>query len=406
MQPLLQLPNSAARALHLQAQGLLHKPRRRADKASVLAIIRQMAALQIDTISVVARSPYLVLWSRLGNYAQQWLDELLDEGELFEYWSHEACFLPIADYPLYRHRMLNPAVGSWKYNLRWLAQHPDEVEKVRQYIRQHGATRSIDFAQEHKRQSGWWEWKPEKRALEVLFSLGELMVARRQGFQRVYDLQERVLPDWSDQRDLPELETCLQQQVLLAVKALGCASTAWIADYFRMQKLQGSHHPQHLAKLGLLLPIELQDKQGNWQQAWLHPDLYEQAQLAQAGELKPRLTRILSPFDPVVWDRKRALQLFGFDYRLECYTPAAKRQFGYFTLPVLRNGQLIGRLDAKAHRKSGQLELISWHPEAQLKPSAAMYRDLATCLHEFADWHQCPQLLCREQIDRALVAAL
>lgn len=406
MQAQLALNNSAARALHLHAQGLLHKPARKASKATVLASIRQMAALQIDTISVVARSPYLVLWSRLGAYDKLWLDELLAEGELFEYWSHEACFLPIADYPLYRHRMLNPAAGSWKYNLRWMEQHPEVVNKVRDYIRQHGATRSMDFVHEQKREAGWWEWKPEKRALEVLFSLGELMVARRQGFQRVYDLQQRVLPDWSDQRDLPQLEDCLRQQVLLSVKALGCSTSAWISDYFRMNKLQGQHHPQQLAQSAQLISIRLQDDQGSWHPAWLHPDHLEAATLAAAGKLKPSVTRILSPFDPVVWDRKRALQLFGFDYRLECYTPAAKRQHGYFCLPVLRNGQLIGRLDAKAHRKSGHVELISWHAEAGLRRSEAMYRDLATCVHEFANWHDCPELRCSSQIEPDFKRAL
>ncbi len=406
MTPLLRLNNRAARALQLAAQGLLQKPRRRADKAAVLACIRQMAALQIDTISVVARSPYLVLWSRLGDYQPDWLDDLLAEGRLFEYWSHEACFLPIEDYGLYRHRMLNPAAGSWKYNLRWLEQHPHEVDKVRRYIQEFGASRSIDFVHQQKRQSGWWEWKPEKRALEVLFSLGELMVARRQGFQRVYDLRERVLPDWSDQRDLPALEHGLQQQVLLSVKALGACNSAWIADYFRMSKLQGTHHPQHLARQDLLLPIQLEDVAGNWHDGWLHPDLLELAQQAAAGDLNATTTRILSPFDPLVWDRKRAAQLFGFDYRLECYTPAPKRQYGYFTLPVLRHTQLIGRLDAKVHRKQGRLEIISWHPEPELKASKASYRDLASCLHEFGSWQQCPQITCSQQVKPALLAAL
>ena len=132
----------------------------------------------------------------------------------------------------------------------------------------------------------------------------------------------------------------------------------------------------------------------------------EAASAAAAGKLKASVTRVLSPFDPVVWDRKRALQLFGFDYRLECYTPAAKRQYGYFCLPVLRNGQLIARLDAKAHRKHAELEIISWHFEPGVRRSEALYRDLAASLHDFADWHECPTLRCSHQLEHDLKRAL
>jgi hypothetical protein len=374
----------AARALHLAAQGLLTTSKRQASKADVLRCIRQMGALQIDTINVVARSPYLVLWSRLGHFQNEWLEELLAEGKIFEYWAHEACFLPIEDYGLYRHQMISPLGMGWKYNHRWLTENAAQVEQIRQHIHQQGESRSADFERKEGKGNGWWSWKPEKRSLEVLFTIGELMVARRHKFQRIYDLRERVHPQWQDAHHLqPQLE-CQRQQVLMAVKALGICKASWVADYFRMKKLDAAIQPAALAEQGLLLTAEVE----GWEQAaYVHPDHHALLKQAAAGALKPTATRILSPFDPVVWDRKRASELFGFDYKIECYTPEAKRRYGYFTLPLLRRGALIGRMDAKAHRKDGVFEIKKLHLEPEVRVSQALATDLAAAIKQFAEWH-------------------
>ncbi|MDE2430970.1 MAG: YcaQ family DNA glycosylase, partial [Burkholderiales bacterium] len=228
-----QMSIGSARALHLAAQGLLAAPHKKAKKDDLLACIKQMAALQIDTINIVARSPYLVLWSRLGQYDISWLDELLKEKKIFEYWSHEACFLPIEDFGLYRHQMISPHGLGWKYNQRWLNENTHEVEKIKQYIQQYGACRSADFERTDGKSGGWWEWKPEKRALELLFTTGELMVAERQKFQRVYDLRERVHPDWNDAIHLEQNLDCQRKLVLKAIRALGICKANWVSDYFR-----------------------------------------------------------------------------------------------------------------------------------------------------------------------------
>lgn len=381
----MQLPLASARALHLAAQGLLHPIRKIASKADLLLCIRQMSALQIDTISVVARSPYLVLWSRLGQYQNHWLDELLAEAAIFEYWSHEACFLPIEDYALYRHQMVSPRGLGWKYNHRWLTENASQVEHIRQHIRQHGETRSADFERKDGKAGGWWEWKPEKRSLEVLFTTGELMVAKRHNFQRVYNLRERIHPEWSDSRDLPEQTTCQQQQVLNAVRALGIAKAAWIGDYFRMDKLASAIFAEKMAQQGRLIRVQV----ANWDQtAYVHPEHEERLQQAYQGQLKASATRILSPFDPVVWDRKRALELFDFDYKLECYTPETKRRYGYFSLPILRRGALIARMDAKAHRREGRFEIKALHLEPGTRISQSLIKDLSATIKEFAVWHQ------------------
>jgi uncharacterized protein len=185
------LSSDAARALMLAAQGLSRRPDQPAGKADVLSEIRRMNVLQIDTIHIVARSPYLVLWSHLGDYEPRWLDDLLAEGALFEYWAHEACFLPIEDYPLYRHRMLDAANMGWKYAREWAAQNRDALDRVLAHVRENGAVRSADFERTDGSDGKWWGWKTEKRALESLFTSGELMIVRRHNFQRIYDLRER-----------------------------------------------------------------------------------------------------------------------------------------------------------------------------------------------------------------------
>jgi len=379
----LHLSMSGARALHLAAQGLLQPRRRKAGKDDVLDAIRRMQMLQIDTINVVARSPYLVLWSRLGNYPAAWLDELLAEGKLFEYWAHEACFLPIEDYGLYRHRMLDPSAMGWKYSSTWMRERAGEVAALLAHIRSTGPVRSSDFERTDGKSGGWWEWKPEKRSLEVLFTSGALMIARRHNFQRVYDLAERVLPDWSDART-PSLPEVRRSFALRSVKALGLARAAWVPDYHRTRRPHVNLAA--LADEGALLRARV----AGWDEpVYIHPEHAGLAQEAAAGTLTPTLSTILSPFDPVVWDRRRALELFGFDYRLECYTPAAKRRHGYFTLPILRRGALVGRIDAKAQRRAGVFEVKAAFFEPGLRASEALLRDVAAALLRCARWHGC-----------------
>jgi uncharacterized protein len=393
----------AARNLHLASQGLLALPRRKAVKDDVLAAIRNMGALQIDTIHVVARSPYLVLWSRLGAYPQAWLDELLAEGKLFEYWSHEACFLPVEDYGLYRHRMIDPGSLGWKYSAKWLEQHRDTVEAVLRQIREHGPVRSADFKRTDGKGGGWWEWKPEKRSLEILFSAGKLMIARRQNFQRIYDLPERVLPAWDDATMMPAIDATRRALLLKAVRALGLAKSSWIGDYFRTAKSKPVPDPESLVAEGALLRASVE----GWPApVYVHPDRLPLLEAAAAGVLKATATTLLSPFDPVVWDRKRAIELFSFDYKLECYTPEAKRQYGYFTLPILRRGQIVGRLDAKAHRADGVLEVKALYLEEGLAPTERFATDLAQALRRCAAWHGTPDIDVRRTEPRGFDAML
>lgn len=402
MSTVLHLSLPAARALHLAAQGMLAPVRRRATRDDVLAAIRRMGVLQIDTIHVVARSPYLVLFSRLGAYDPTWLDALLAEGRLFEYWAHEACFVPIEDYGLYRHRMIDPGSMGWKYSARWMSEHREQVEALLAHIREHGPVRSADFKRTDGKANGWWEWKPEKRSLEVLFTAGRLMIARRHNFHRVYDLTERVLPGWDDTQ-MPSLADTRRSLLLKAVQALGVARAAWIGDYFRTAKSRPDPDPESLVEQGALIKAQVE----GWSApAYIHPAHAGLAQAAADGALKPTLTTLLSPFDPVVWDRKRALELFNFDYRLECYTPEAKRVYGYFTLPILHRGALVGRLDAKAHRAERVFEVKVLYLEPGVRMTQRLVDDIAAALARCAAWHSCDRVTVMRCDPRALRAAL
>ena len=385
------------RRILLNAQGLAQAPARKVVKADVLNAIRRMKVLQIDSINVVARSPYLVLWSRLGDYEPAWLDELLAEGALFEYWAHAMCFIPVEDYPLFRRSMLD-GIRSWKQAAGWVRDHPEVAGQVLTRIRQEGGLRSADFVSDQKPSGGWWNWKEEKLALEYLLILGELMVSRRQNFQRVYDLRERVLPAWNDglnQENVPEREQVLQTLTLKTMEALEVALADWVPDYFRLPKTGNLARLEALANAGLLQRVEIEGLSGP---AYLHPS---------AETVQPAgLTSLLSPFDPLVWDRKRLLDLFDFNYTIEVYTPASKRSFGYFTLPILHRDRMVGRLDPKAHRAEGLFEVKALFLEPGVMATEDLVEGLCAALRSLAAWHGTPEVVIRRSEPEDLAARL
>lgn len=376
----------AVRLLLLAAQGLTNPPARPAAKPDVLATIRRMGALQIDTIHVIARSPYMVLFSRLGDYQPAWLDELLAEGALFEYWSHAACFLPVEDYPLYVSRM-QKYIQRY-YTAEWSAAHHETITRVMNLVQAEGEVRSADFERTDGRKGSWWDWKVEKRVLEYLFTLGDLMIARREKFQRVYNLRERVQPGWDVSRAVP-LEEAQDELAVRSVRSMGAAPARWVADYFRLPKAGMTGRLERLADTNLLSRVAVDGWQDPWYIAPEHLPLLERA---ATGELEPSYTTLLSPFDPLIWDRERARALFHFDFSLECYLPAPKRRYGYYLLPILHRGQLIGRLDAKAHRRQGIFEVRALYLEPGVSADHDLAQEVREAIQRCAEWHGTPKV--------------
>lgn len=380
--------------MQLAAQGLLRRPTRGARRADLVAAVERMRLLQIDTIHVVARSPYLVLHSRLGNYPMHWLDEALADGCLAECWAHEACFVSAADIAWHR-EVHEDRAHHWAHRnaARMYREHRAEMDAMLARIRAGGPVRAADFARrENAGPAGWWEWKPEKRWLEAWFALGDVMVARRDRFQRVYDLAERVLAGLQPEfQPIPDLSAARQRQhfIVEGVRALGVTQAAWIADYFRLKPRVTERELAPLLASGQLLSTTVE---GWLAPGYVHRDHAELLEQALAGKLRATHTAVLSPFDPLVWDRGRALAMFGFEYTIECYTPAAKRRFGYFVLPILHRGRLVGRLDAKAHRDTGVFEIKALFLESGVQPSSTLVQAVARAVRETAQWHGTPQI--------------
>jgi len=375
-----------ARALILYAQGLLQPHREPAVKDDVLAAIDRIALLQIDTINVVARAPYMALFSRLGAYTPAWLDELLAEGRIFEYWAHAACFIPIEQYPYHRRLMLENA--RFHHYRAWYDDHKTDADIILKHVQEHGAVRSADFERKDGKRGTWWDWKIEKDALENWFAAGELMIARREKFQRVYDLRERVYPAWSDDR-AASLDETIRYFTLRSVQALGVAQPGWVADYYRLPKAQVSQAIRELLAAGEIVEINVE----GWPEPALITGTAKKLLIENPAALVPTHTTLLAPFDALIWDRKRAKVLFDFDFSIECYLPAAKRKYGYYLLPVLHRGRLVARLDAKAHRKEGIFEVKSFYWEPGLKVEDEMLSTVRAAIQRCADWHGTPTLL-------------
>lgn len=387
-----------ARCVQLAAQGLLQPLRRRPHQADVVVAIERMRLLQIDTIHVVARSPYLVLHTRLGDYPMPWLDEALAQGKLAECWAHEACFVSAADIGLH-HGWRAQRADHWahRHAARMHREQREGMEALLAGIRSTGPVRAADFARNDFDKTtanpGWWAWKPEKRWLEAWFALGELMVVRRENFQRVYDLSERVLASLEPPFDPTSVEVSATEMrrrfILDSVRALGVTQAGWIADYFRLKPRVSDGELAPLLASGELLAVAVQ----GWScPAYVHRKHAALLEQALRGRLRATHTALLSPFDPLVWDRARLRAMFDFEYTLECYTPAPKRRYGYFVLSILHRGRLVGRLDAKAHRGEGVFEIKSLFLEPGVKVGPVLLKALATTMADTARWHGTPEL--------------
>lgn len=369
-----------ARRVALAAQGMNRVRPETVSTRHLNATMQRMGVLQIDSVNVFARSHYMPLFSRLGHYDQALLEKLLfaARGPYTEYWGHMASFIPTCDWSLFRFRMDDMRARYGSDPAGWFRQNQKVVEWVRAELRERGPLRpaEIEHDTSEKKRGPWWDWNDVKNALEHLWYFGEVAIAGRQGFQRRYALVEDVIP--AEVLSAPVARSdAYRELVSRAARAHGVATAADIADYWRLgnsREVNGAIN--ELVDAGELLPVTVQGWNGPRDSAWM-----------PTGTRIPRhvrCTAILTPFDPVVWFRERAERLFDFDYRIEIYTPAHKRRFGYYSLPVLIDERIVARIDLKADRAGSTLLVQSawWEPDAP--PDAA--RRIAEELHSAALW--------------------
>ncbi len=367
------------RRIALDQQGLLKIDCFGRGKAATLRAVEHLGYVQIDTISVVERAHHHVLWSRVSNYQPKFLDQLVKQRAIFEYWYHAASWLPMRDY-----RFALPRMASINGDRSWFDSSDSKlINHILERIRVEGPLRARDFEDTRTGKKQWWDWKPAKQALEQLFMQGELMVSGREGFQKIYDLAERVLPDWVDTRH-PSMEEYAGYLIDTTLAAHGFATQKTITYLRKGQALREAISEQLVArvKAGNLTTIKLGDNST----AYANPELLESRAPHTSATVK-----ILSPFDNLVIQRERGREIFGFDYQIECYVPQPQRQFGYFCLPILYRDRLVGRVDCKAHRNQQKLELKSVHIEQKVDDEFPHRLDSA--LQSFAAFNGCSEVL-------------
>jgi uncharacterized protein YcaQ len=388
----LEMSLDTARTLAVVKQGLHRRPAMN-DRRTLLETIRQIGLLQLDTIHVVARSHYLVTLSRVGLYDRADLDALLyPDRRLFEQWAHAACLIPIEDYEYFAPAILARREHSLQpWLLRSLGEDAQQIlAAVLADVRERGPLASRDFKDTRDQRGTWWDWKPAKTALEILFEQGYLMVDRREKFQRYYDLSERVLPTSARLLSGRTLDDWRRWATLRSVACLGLATAAQVSDYYRQRKRAARAMVETLSAEGSIVPVNVE----GWPDtAYLDPADLPLVDEIKAGRHQPTLTAFLSPFDNLIWDRQRVADLFGFDYRAEMYQPAAKRKYGYYVLPILHRGRLVGRLDPKADRQAGTLIVRAIYLEPGQVITDELLDGVVGALGEFLAFHHMERLV-------------
>jgi uncharacterized protein len=369
------VPLSAARTLFLARQHLV-RPRAATLTARRLSrFVEDVGGIQMDSINVLDRAHYLTLWSRFGPYDRGRLDRLVyDQRLLFEYWAHAACLVPTSMLPWWRRAMLDYRVRHTGWS-RWLRRNTSVLRRVKAAVRANGPMGNADF--DGRRPSGgrggWWNWRPVQHALHYLWMTGSLTVHSRRHFHKRFDLLERAIPGTRGVEPVSS-ETFARWHLERSLHALGAATEADLRSYLTFPRFAAGVRRTALRSMiahGDVVEIEVEGARGPW--LALGRDV---PALARASRVTSRGTTLLSPFDSLLWYRGRVTRLFGFDYRIEVYTPGPKRVHGYYTLPILHDGHLIGRVDAKALRVERRLEarhvhFEPWFANEELSPAAA-----------------------------------
>lgn len=370
------LSAAQARRIAIAAQGF--GARDGAGTRRLLSAIRDLGVIQIDSVNVLVRTQYLPLFSRFGAYDRALLERLAYRRprKLLEYWAHEASFVPMERYPLFRWRMARAAKGKgvWTNVARVGLERRDLVKRVERAFEENGAMAASEFP-EGKGTEKWWGWNDTKRAVEYLFWSGRLAVVKRlSSFERVYDLAERVIPADAFNAPKPSEADAQRELVRIAARALGVATEADLRDYFRLDAADARDRVRELVEAGELHPVSIE---GWKQQAYLDGE--------RAVPRRIEGSALLSPFDSLVWSRPRTHRLFNFHYRIEIYTPAHKRVHGYYVLPYLLDDNLVARVDLKSDRQAKTLRVQAVHYEPGVDERVVKAR-LREDLRALASW--------------------
>ncbi|MGO1955110.1 winged helix-turn-helix domain-containing protein [Microbacterium sp.] len=374
------LSAAQARRVALGAQGFSGARPASVGVRRLHAGLERMGALQIDSVNVFSRTHYMPHFSRFGPYDRDRLDRLVlsSGGRYVEYRAHEAAFVPVEDWPVWQFRMEHfrrrfASPGEWAHA------HAAVLDRLRDELAARGPLRpaEIDPDSERGRRGPWWDWDDVKRGLEVMWLTGEVAIAGRRGFERRYALAEHVVPPEHLHREVSPPDA-IRELTRRAAQAYGVATTADLADYYRLRAREVAPAVDDLVASGELTPVRVPEweRSGRAQPAWLHRDAVVPRRIER--------TALLTPFDPVVWFRSRALRTFGLDYRIEIYVPAAQRRYGYYSLPVLVDDRIAARIDLKADRSGSRLLVQSawWEPSAQAEDAARIADELRLA----ADW--------------------
>ena len=389
-------PLGVLRALALETQRLTTpnglEPHPTLD--SVYETIDALGGVQIDTLQMVARAHYLTLWSRHGTYAPHILDDLFArERKLFEDWYHAACYIPMHEYryQMPRQRKVRENGHNWYAN--WITEpgNREMVSAVIERIRAEGGLRVSDFENPGQRRGSWWDWKPAKVALEYAYAYGDLMISRREKFQRVYDLRERVLPAHVDTSEPTEAERN-RFFVERGAKAIGVGLHRNPGDYTWMKITVSRPIVKELLKDGTLLEIQGETVNGV-QPLVIHRDNLPLLEKAASGEIHPQRTTFLNPWDNFWWAQDRDEVLWGFQHIIEAYVPQPKRIYGYYLMPILHKDRLIGRLDPKLDRKTHTLHIRALHLEPNIELTDELIADISVVLKDFMKFHHAKELV-------------
>lgn len=391
-------PLSAARKLAVYSQGLAATKQidATAKPEDIQKTVERLGCVQLDTLNLVQRSHYLVVWSRLGSYAPADFDALLYAPEkrvLFEGWQRVASIIPLKDYRYQLPRMERMRKNHSEGFLRWFDQEGHELmPMVLERIRKEGGLRAADFKYHGPRRGSWWDWKPAKTALEYLFAFGDLMISNRIHFQRVYDLTERVLPEWVDTAQ-PTMEQRDRYWMERAALALGICQPNQLIGYNYFQRRPVQAVLEKLVEEKVLITVEVMLEGDGKDRYLVHHDNLEVLQKIADGAIQAERTTFLSPFDNLFWAVGRDEQLWGFRQRLEAYTPASKRLWGYLCMPILHHERLVGRFDPKMERKEGLLRLKALYLEDGVDQEDELLSGVANAMRDFMNFHKAQELI-------------